>query len=54
MLAWISEGLSNRQISAALGLAETRVRELVSTLLVKLGFGGNIGPAVARPTDALP
>lgn len=54
VLALIGKGLSDRQISEALGLAETRVRELVSTLLVKLGFGGNVGPSVARPTDALP
>ena len=38
VLALISEGLSNRQISEALDLAETGVRELVSTLLIKLGF----------------
>jgi DNA-binding NarL/FixJ family response regulator len=54
VLARISEGLSNRQISEALGLAETNVCELVSTLLIKLGFGGDIGPAVAQPTDAGP
>ncbi|WP_231941079.1 response regulator transcription factor [Arthrobacter sp. U41] len=54
VLARIGKGLSDRQISEALGLAETRVRGLVSTLLVKLGFGGGSGPAVGRPTDALP
>lgn len=54
VLARISEGLSNRQISEALGLAETWVRELVSTLLVKLGFGGRIGPGAAQPTVAGP
>ena len=54
VLALIGKGLSNRQISEALGLAETRVRELVSTLLVKLGFRISGGPAVGRPTDALP
>jgi two-component system response regulator DevR len=54
VLALIFEGLSNRQIGEALGLAQTAVRELVSTLLVKLGFGGNTGPAVAQPGDAWP
>jgi two-component system response regulator DevR len=54
VLARIGKGLSDRQISEALGLAETRVRELVSTLLVKLGFGSGSGPPAARPTDALP
>lgn len=44
VLALISEGLSNWQISEALGLAETSVSDLVSTLLVKLGFGGSSGP----------
>ena len=52
VLALIGKGLSNRQISEALGLAETRVRELVSTLLVKLGFRISGGPAAARPIVA--
>lgn len=38
VVALICQGLSNRQISEALHLAETRVCELVSALLVKLGF----------------
>ena len=54
VLALISEGLSNRQISEALGPAETRVGGLVSTLLVKLGFGGSHGPAAARPPSSQP
>jgi DNA-binding CsgD family transcriptional regulator len=50
VLALISEGRSNRQISEALGLAEKRVGDLVSTLLAKLGFGV-AGQAVARAID---
>ncbi len=48
VLARISEGLSDRLISEALDLAEARVRELVSTLLIKPGFGGSSGAAAAR------
>lgn len=54
VLARISSGLGNRQISEELGVSETRVRGLVSTLLVKLGFGGSGGPAITRPTDTAP
>lgn len=53
VLALSSEGLSNQQISEALGLAETMVRDLISTLLAKLGFAGG-WPAVARPMGAGP
>lgn len=41
VLALISMGLNDRQISEALELAEMSVRELVSSLLVKLGFGSS-------------
>lgn len=47
VLALISEGLNDRQISESLDLAEVGVRELVSSLLVKLGFGSSRGPAAA-------
>lgn len=47
VLARVAEGLSNRQISEALHLPEPRVGELVSRLLVKLGFGGSSVPAAA-------
>lgn len=50
VLARIAKGMSDRQISESLGLAETRVRGLVSTLLVKLGFGTG-GPPAVRPID---
>jgi two-component system response regulator DevR len=48
VLALISEGLNDRQISEALGLAEMSVRELVSSLLVKLGFGSSSGPEASN------
>ncbi|SDP44200.1 two component transcriptional regulator, LuxR family [Arthrobacter sp. ok909] len=51
VVALILEGLSNRQLSEALGLTETSVCDLVSALLVKLGFGRNIVPT-GRPDDA--
>lgn len=41
VLALISMGLNDRQISEALGLGEMRVRGLVSSLLLKLGFGSS-------------
>ena len=39
VLALIAEGLSNRQISEDLALTETTVKDDVSALLAKLGFG---------------